>query len=212
MARFDPRVIPKCYDRMDKAKEALFRCRSATTAVEFSSYWASFLIHTGGVLNALDTGANATPQARQWYAGVKRAGRNDELVSYMHQARNSEEHGPDAATTAARPFPSIGAKNPKTGHIDWNMGTDWGSGRTGPDGSIEYDYRPPESGSTIVIGLNAGGQPALRPVTDHRYQKTFRPPTSHLGKPLEDSHPLRVGDLYLIYLESLVKQAETMAS
>ncbi|HZW15198.1 MAG TPA: hypothetical protein VFF66_02970 [Brevundimonas sp.] len=201
---FDSKLIPKCHDRLKKAKRSLQLCRGARNFEEFESYWSEFLIHAGGVLNALDTGSKITPQGRQWYGDIKRAGRNDPLVSYMHQARNIEEH--DAQ--------SVSEHNP--GGV--------GIGGSGEDVYISNLVIGPEffrnpalaikgkawnqHGRTPSVSVTPAG-PVLRPVTYR--DVVFTPPTEHRGRPLADTRPLAIGAAYIGYLEGLVRVAEEIS-
>ncbi|WP_206934104.1 hypothetical protein [Roseococcus thiosulfatophilus] len=208
---YEHQQIAKCYDRLNKAREALFCCRSAQTMEDLQSHWASFLIHTGSILNALDAGSKNNAQARQWYGGKKREGRADSLVSYMHQSRNAEEHDVEPVTTN-RPFLPLGVIDEDTKEIDFDMGTDWGSGIPTEDGYIKYrrdpKYKPNPRGK-MIIGA-APSQARLRPVTD-QFKKIYWPPREHLARPLFDQRPIRVGELYLNYLERLVGEASSLS-
>ncbi len=206
-----PLTIPKCLDRLEKAKEALYRLRNANTFEEFGSHWASFLIHTGGILNALDAGSKMSPQGREWYGGVKRKGRADPLVAYMHQSRNTEEHTTEQVTAPRPPLP-FGLRDQDTGEIDWDMGIDWGSGRPGEGNEITYDRKPnyydPSRKRQMIIGGPTG--PSLRPVMD-RSKRVYWPPDEHEGKRLRERDPISLASIYLQYLEQLIEMASEIA-
>lgn len=158
-------------------------------------------------MSALDAGSKGTPQGRQWYGGVKRAGRNDPLTSYMLQARNAEEHALQPTARNEQPSIAIGAP-----------GEDITIGRL----TIDRDFfRNPEKhivgrawrtsdGKPPTIVRNAGG-PSLLPVCDDRFGTTFRPPTEHLGRPLAKADPISVAELYLCYLEGLLTKATELS-
>lgn len=181
---------------MDKAKKALFECKNALNFAAFVSAWASFLIHTGSVLHALETGADITAQARQWYGGVKRQGRADPLVSYMHQARNAEEHQ-RAPVAGNAMMPGFGLVDHKTKTLE-------------PLESLDDPFKAENSGKTIGIGFHGAG-PFVKALIDSRYNQVFPPPDSHNGKPLKSNDPVALGEIYLNYLSRLVEKAEEMA-
>lgn len=197
-------AVPKCQDRLSKAKRALYECRNATAFERFQSRWSEFLIHSGSVLNALEAGSNHTAQGRQWYGKIKRACRQDELVRYLHQARNAEEHDIE------------GTSNLKPGGISLKL----------PQGSSihihqlvldESFYRDPEAairqGVTVTKGSllieKRGGKAVLRPVTYRGV--TFEPPSTHKGAQLAADDPITIGGLYIEFLEDLVRKATHLA-
>lgn len=182
---FDPIQIPKCIDRMDKAREALFRCRNARTISEFNSHWASFIVYTGSILHAIEAGADATPQGRQWYGGKRRIGRSDPLLTYMYQSRNEEEHGTSPTTDGVH-FP-MGFMDKETGEVDLTPG--------------------PTKNLVIGKGPNLF---SLNTLVDKRFGTTFPPPIEHMGKPLHDNSPIAVADKYTAYLENLIDEAASL--
>lgn len=182
MAIFDQKAIPKCLDRIEKAKEALYKARNAYSEATFRSAYGAFLIATGGVLHALEAGANLTPQAKQWYGGKRRLGRNDELLQYMHQARNAEEHSTDDVADMNPGTFSIGGPLPKPGSRTQGIS---------------------------INGINLfsweAGDASFRPIKD-KYNTVYPPPTTHLGRTVKND-PLEIAEIYLTYLEALVKEA-----
>lgn len=202
---FNPAAVEKCYDRLTKATGALFDCRKSSNFKEFYSHWAEFLIHTGGVLNALEAGAQYTPQGKQWYGNVKRQGRNDPLVRYMHQARNTEEHEAEAKTASHRegrigiggPGETIRLSEIRFGRQLWDNPVEYLRGR-----AINTS-----TGQTATIRLTPAG-PQLVPVTYRNV--TFAPPGEHKGKRLKSDHPVAIADEYLAYLKDLIEQAKGM--
>lgn len=188
---FSEEAIPKCLDRLEKAKEALFRSRNAHSAESFKNAFAEFLIWTGSVLHAIEAGSKETPQGRQWYGGVKRFGKGDELLRYMHQARNVEEHTKAHAALMDPGATVIGG--PITPELD-----NGGDRRTlAINGSVLFDVQGPN--------------PKFLPLIDDRYNLLFSVPTMHLGKKLSSQQPIDVGALYLSYLETLIDEAASLA-
>lgn len=204
---FNAQLLPKCADRLAKAKRALLGCRRSRSFGEFASHWAEFLIHTGGVLNALDAGSKETPQGRQWYGKIKREGRTDPLVSYMHQARNVEEHGPEPTTRNAPTSVEIGAAGEPI--IISNM-------RFGPEllrdpiGYLSGRVINAQTGALPTIKHTPGG-PELLTVADPRFGNAFDPPKEHKGRPIKKTDPIRIAEVYVTYLAELINEAERHA-
>lgn len=128
----------------------------------------------------------------------KRQRTEDPLLCYMHQARNSDEHG-IAPVTEQR-------------------GTSLAVGKPGEHVHIgRLEFR--QSGQTIFVSGSATdstGKDApirVRPrviliqVEDERFGTKFDPPDSHLGNPMQDDSPLNVASLWLKYLAALIDEA-----
>lgn len=181
---FDSNAIEKCLDRLDEAREALFRARSTGQVRDLRRHYSLFLRACGGVINMIEAAAQATPQGKQWYGGKRNAAKKDDLLRYMHQARNVEEHS---------------AANPaifKPSRVTL--------------GSAPAEYGPPDAGLGIPGGgsiLNIwNGERRLLPLVDTRYNQHFAPPAEHAGKPLRSQDPIEVGEVYLAYLEAIVRE------
>ncbi|MEC5289151.1 hypothetical protein VSX64_15750 [Aurantimonas sp. C2-6-R+9] len=200
---FNSAALPKCHDRLSKVKRSLQGCRSASDFEQFASHWSEFLIHSGGVLNILDAGADTTPQGRQWYGGVKREGRNDPLLQYMHQARNVEEHAVEPTAEYQHPSLGIGGPGEDVYFDKFTLDTAF---LKNPEKEIVGRAWRPSDGKPPTITRTPGG-PKLLPARDDRFKNTYPPPTEHLGKPLASDDPLAVAELYLAYLERLVEKA-----
>lgn len=206
---FDKRALLKCHDRLNKSREALFRCRNAKSIDDFYSQWASFVGFSGSVIHAVEAGSNDTPQARQWYGGVRRFCKADPLLLYMYQARNAEEHGTESVI-AHNPMPVVGRINPDTDSLEPMNLVDGRTMVKNADGSVTAQLIPGFSQSRADWNIGIGSVPTgpvLLPVYDKRFGNRFAPPTSHDGKELRDTSPLAIGELFLTFLEGLVDQA-----
>lgn len=212
MGHFDSNAMPKCFNRLDKAKESLFKCRNAHTFDEFLSHWGDFLLHTGGVIHALKAGASKTPQALQWYNVTIKQSKNDELLQYMFQSRNSHEHRTDAIA-AYNPFPMIGKLNPDTKILEPAFIADGSTAKIQPNGWVSYDRLPEFEERRKDWHLGIGSVPTgpvLRAVRGKSALDIFPPPRRHKGKILIDDGPINVADLYVKFLEDIVHQAGLM--
>jgi len=211
MSLFDRRAIAKCYDRLSKAKESLYKCRNSKTLGEFISGWSDFLIYTGGIIHQVEAGSKHSPQARQWYGKIKRESKADPMLTYLFQSRNSEEHETEPLLAQRPPIP-FGYRDTVTGEITFEDGIDWGSGVQESEKSIIYkldkNFKAPNP-RTFVFGA-LPTTPRLRPVTDQRFNAVFSVPTSFQGKPISNPTPLVIGYLYIGYLEGLIDDASSM--
>ena len=195
----DSKLIAKAQSRLRIATKAIVELKAATNHQDFSDTWYTFLTAAKNVYTSLEQASKDTPQCRQWFGAQKARRKSDELLQYLFQARDDEEHGVEAATELHQGSIGIGVMKPgfsSSMHIrsiafdrEGKMAMD----ATSSDGKpILVEVTPPHS--------------ILKPVTG-RGNIMYDPPISHLGKPLPDNKPLTVAELGLTYLSDLVEQA-----
>jgi len=125
--------------------------------------------------------------------------RNDELLQYLFEARNSDEHGLEE-TTEFRPghlhIGVMGAGLSNAIRLDGTFGPGQTMRVTSLDGlPIGVEQKP----SRIVLA-----------VVYARGNRTLLPPTKHKGVLLPDQEPLTVAALALTYVENLVSEASSL--
>ena len=197
----DAAAVEKAKRRLERARECLTEIeRPPKTYADFQAAWTDFLLALNGIFSCLEQGAKISPQSRQWFGGKKRTRKGDGLMQYLHQARNTEEHGI---------VPVSKLKTPTVKLLE-------GTGNPDSVKSIEiHDDRViivhnPSEGKSPVISVT---MPAaiLVPVKDDRSGKVFDPPTEHLDQLIENSFPLTVSRLGFAYVENLIAEAEGLA-
>jgi hypothetical protein len=115
------------------------------------------------------------------------------MLSYLHHARNAEEHSID------------GSANPDGGDIV--AGSPETRSVRNSEGVATKVIHP--QGVPIDLKVAPPGLRLLR-VTDSRFHDTFHPPTQHLGADLVDATPAAVARLGLTYLEGLIAEARPL--
>jgi hypothetical protein len=182
-----PEAIHQARERLRKAESAHARLLGARNLDGIESAWGDFLLAANSIYSKLEAGAKGGGPSDGWFGRMTHERRNDELLSYIHHARNTEEHGL-AATTVREP-----------GGIAIN-GDVIISGGIGPGQRLD------------VTGIPGGRPPSIQirnpsvklvPVLD-RYRKVFQVPTKHLGAVLDDCSPRNVAGLALNYLRVLI--------
>lgn len=153
---------------------------------EFSKFWPDFL-SAHKIYSKLEQGAKSSSHSGAWFGAKRHERRNDPLLSYVHHARNVDEHG--LANIAA---PGLKFGEPQFERVA-NIGpssngiTVWG-----------------ETVPLFPIFADAG-QGLLHTVTDRGV--AYRPPQEHLGAVIPAPTPMAVADLALAYLEDMVREA-----
>lgn len=185
--------IEKARKRLGLAKQHLERVRNAATYEEFEAAWYQLLIAGNSVDLILEAAAKEDPKSRPWYGGKVNLRRKDPLLSYMHQARNSDEHGIKPVTLRA-----------DAGILAEIKGGEEKSKILSQDGRVRgYRWKGGQF-SLKVIGAHA----QLDVIVDSRFGDEYPPPRSHLGKPLLRSLPYDIANVWVNYLEGLLDDCE----
>lgn len=183
-------AIAQAGNRIDKAKRSIAEFKSAKRFDIAASAWSDFLIAASGVYSKLEQGAKGAGKSEAWFGRKKHERKNDQLLRYLHHARNADEHGIEPTTANRRSFEVRGGGSYR---FDGTFGSH-------TDMTITHQDGPPpiiEFGTKIV----------LAPVTDTRFGDRFEPPTEHLGAPIPEPDPEIVAALALSYLEGLISEA-----
>jgi hypothetical protein len=85
--------ILKLADRIFKVRSAVAALRAADNADKIDAAWLEFLRSASRFYSTLKASSNASGKAKAWYGRQKNTRKRDPLLSYIHQARNAEEHG-----------------------------------------------------------------------------------------------------------------------
>ena len=89
----DTTALQHARARFAKAQKAAECLKTAVTFDEIESAWSDFLISCATVYTKLEQGSKFHPKSVAWFGQIKRTRRLDPLLQYVHQARNSDEHG-----------------------------------------------------------------------------------------------------------------------
>jgi hypothetical protein len=211
-----PNAIQQAEQRLISAQEALDAFKGAETKPDIAAarrHWSSFLAEGAGVFTKLEQGAKCCGKCAAWFGRVKNLRKKDQLLSYLHHARDADTHGLDEVTVHAPQGLSI-----KTGGA-------FGLGEAGIDFSFKnQDDAAPQpvkitvmDGSGVerdvtsqVVQQHTDHRLVLVKVTDGRFGDSFNPPAIHLQSPLNDAAPAAVGSLAIDYLRSLIDEAKTI--
>ncbi len=215
----DPRAIEKSKSRLRAAKKAIHDLEESKTFTEFNDVWYNFLCAFKNVYTVLEQGAKASPQSRQWFGEKQKERRADDLLQYVYEARNDDEHGLGASLEFKPEMHEIGIAAPGySKSIVLNGGPFKNVVLSGGVAAASFEGMPPPKGIQIT---SLDGKPVLNRYTpatvilvnvNARGNRVLSPPNSHLGNQLADTSPLGVARQAIIYLESLVADAENGSS
>lgn len=164
----------------------------AFDAHKVAKSWSDFLIYANRIYEKLSAGAN-TSKTRAWAGRMIFQRRKDPLLIYLHQARNSDEHGFDGIVKLV---PSS-ITNLTGAPLEMQE-------LIGPADARGYQFTLPPGGIVSIKPAHA----EIVEVHDRRHGDSFPPPTSHLGKPLANHDVSHVAGLSLAFLEGMVLDAQ----
>ncbi len=187
------RAIVEAGVRLDRMREAVRALDTDDWDFPVLEYaWWRFLLAASGFYSKLEQGAKGHGQSMAWYGRVKHVRKKDPLLSYLHHARDGEEHSIEGSATPA-PIRLKSVKNAK--------------GFRNVEGDIERIEVA--AGATVNLSFALPGLRLLS-VTDDRFGDTFHPPTVHLGKVIPDPSPREIAKLALLYFAELFVEASTL--
>ena len=196
----NPNAIEKAEKRLRLAITHANELPNSKSFTEFADHWYQYLVAFNNVLTLLKKGAKAAPSSRQWFGKKEAERRQDQLVQYLFQARDDDEHGIGSVLTftpAKAFFISDNAGDSSITLID-------------NDGSASGTMNIKSTdGKRVRVRLEIA-QTALSKVTG-RGPVEYLPPRIHNGKLLTDNSPAAVANLGIAYLETVIREAKGMA-
>jgi hypothetical protein len=193
----DPLAVKQAQIRLERAKQALATLETKkVTPAEIQTAWSNFLLATNSVYSKLREGAKTDGKSKAWFGRVKHIRKTDELLSYIHHARNSEEHDL-AGSLITKGIRFV----PADSRITFTEND---------DGSPSNIFIPENMKKGEAVGRMMAPEMRLTSVKDGRYNDVFHPPSSHLGKPLADNSLVTIMRLAMQYLDGLVSEAAAL--
>lgn len=183
----DRAAVVHARNRLVNAEKSLKKLKNANARSEANRRWSDFLIACAGVYNKLEQGAKSSGSSEAWFGRKKHERKSDGLLSYLHHARNAEEHSLQQITGE-----STGAFFVHGSMFVTPLG----------DGQFKFD-RTNKPGSFTMVKSRL----TLLPVKDERFGDTFPPPTDHLKQPVTSDDALEIGGLALAYLRKMIDEA-----
>ncbi len=121
-------AVEQARRRLSTAKTAYHDYQSATNFEGKKQNWTLFLTALSTIYSKLEQGSKGSGKSQAWFGRRKRERKTDDLLSYLHHARNSDEHGLEEVTEA----------------IEWRVDLNKGRGSITLDGNLD------------IVGVSAG--------------------------------------------------------
>lgn len=198
-----PAALKRAEARFRIAHKALERMKDAKTFEDLEDDWFVFLRAWKAIYTMLQEGANGFPRSEMWFGQQNAFRRKDQLLQYLYQARNDDEHGLVDTTKRRAPSASWGHR----------IGA-------GPVHITNLHIRGNGGGlPTITYGTATGVDPSWRfipgkvflvPVKD-RNAKVYNPPRKHLGIDYVNGlNPTAVAESGLRYTAHLLEEVRAL--
>jgi hypothetical protein len=192
----EKRALEQARDSLQAAKAAVDQLKDAGDFPTFCRAWSAFLVNSNRIHTKLSAGARLNAKSRQW-TGRKQERKKDPLLRYLHQARNSDEHGIEPVAEIVPGSMGIGATPGASVRLRSLIMT---------RNVIVADADPPEALQVSITPTDA----KLSRVYDDRSDTWYEPPLVHQGRSIAGANPIRVAELAITYLETLLAQAESL--
>lgn len=189
----DKRAIGQAWERLHQAQNAHKALLMSTSFAQTETAWLQFLNNAAKIYSKLGKGSKGSGSSEGWFGRVKHERRTDPLLSYVHHARNADEHGIEPITERDKGFLSIRG-DVLIEHLttdDDGVLSSLKARSLNPLKPIEVKHRP--------------GGVRLVTVVDDLHNDSFTVPTHHLGKLLESQSLEHVATLTLTYLTRLIE-------
>jgi hypothetical protein len=183
-----PDAIIQAENRVGRAARALEGMKAAQSPDDLENYWGEFLMAAGSFYSKLENGAKAAPKSGAWFGRKKHERKIDEVLRYVHHARNSDEHGIKRITVRQ----SSKVELPPGAEVKLKCLKDgvW---------TVIESNMPLEFADDIV---------SLERVHDEKHDDWYEVPTQHLGQPLKGPTPISLAELTLAYLSAMLGEAK----
>jgi hypothetical protein len=213
----DYRALDKAKSRLRVVRKAITDLDTSTTFGEFADNWYVFLTSAKNVYTVLEQGSKVSPQSRQWFGMKKQVRISDEMLQYLYEARNDDEHGLENSVAYKPERHIIGINHPGyssnvtvKGPFGTVTAVDCAAAVILEGVPLPHGITVQSNSSKPVMSRSSPAAVLLSQVSA-RGNRIYNPPTTHLGQPIANPTPNNVAKLAADYLESLVREAEGLA-
>lgn len=194
-------AIKHSRQRLQAVATALQDLRDAPDLGRAEMAWSIILNSGNGVFAKLEQGAKVNGSTSAWYGRVKSFRKSDPLLSYMHHARNSDEHSIEDVTvsmmvgqarlTIREPYDPT-----KLEGLQITIGTD------------KLNNVVLSSSDENIVSTKMYDKPTLELTSVKDRGQTYDAPQIHSGTQIENLGPVGVAELFFSYLEALLEEAQ----
>ncbi len=94
----NPHALVQARQRFARADAAIAEFEAASNYCEAETAWTDFLLAASTIYSKLEQGAKGNGKSGAWFGRQKKARKDNQILRYLHFARNSDEHGIERVT------------------------------------------------------------------------------------------------------------------
>ncbi len=195
-------AIDKASDHLELARSAIARMVLDDGPRAYSQAWSDFLSQASRFYSKLEQGAKGCNQSQPWFGRMKAQRKDDPLLAYIHQARNSDEHSLDyvvAETGDALVGTVVGGA--KEVHM---------AAEVMIDAAGKVHVRNAETKTPDALVSLKLENPRMDLVPVRNYGAKFEVPILHLNKPIVFNSPPTVAKLAVDYMAAMLAEAAAL--
>lgn len=185
-------AIEKCDERLRRAQRAVKELYKPSSEQQFRDSWDAYLSSVKAICEILRVGAKGEQSQLLRLDEMWKIISEDDLLRYLIEARNTEEHGLDRSAHFEPPSTIIGGPGES-----FRM-----------DGSLGNMRITPMGGSNVTV-WSLPQSIDLLSVIDKKGRE-HPVPTRHLGQELKDCSPAAIAEIGLRHFMSVVEEARAM--
>lgn len=197
-------AIEKARAHLELAKEAIEGLNLENGKCAYEVAWSQFLSQVSRFYSKFEQGTKGCKKSEPWFGRKKHERKTDALLSYLHHARDSDEHGLDFVVqeTGSRLEVRM-AEGATEIHTSFDMMV---------DDLGQVHIRNPKTSTPQAVQTMDLVDPRMElvTVTDGRFGDSFDPPEMHLGKPIVDRSPSGIAKLTIPYLNDFLEEASEL--
>lgn len=186
--------IDKPWEQLRKAESYIEKMTTASSLNEYEEYWKEFLHNLERSWNKLTSHLKRSPKYQGWIERGKteRLRRQDQLLSYLVNARGAEEHS--VADISKQQSGGIGI-NPAFGnslHLN-KLEINNGQIQIDSDQPIRIDFIP---GKVELLSVENRG-------------RTYNIPSQHMGSDIKTNDPVEIAKIGVAFYKAYFEKAES---
>lgn len=185
--------ITKPWEQLQKASLGIDKIKGSNSLDEYEDHWKDFLHNLERAWNKLTSHLKRSPKFQGWNrrGQVERLRKQDELLSYLINARGADEHSIEDITK--KEAGGIGINPAQGNSLTINQ-------LVIDNGNISFDADRPVKIEFI------SGKIRLLPITNRG--REYKVPAKHLGKDIASTDPAKLAELALEFYKNYFKEAE----
>ncbi len=184
----------KPFEELALAQQSVEQMKKAKGTREFEVAWKLFLQYLEKTWNKADAHFVQSPNWNNWSGHYVRARKKDSLLSYLKQARDSDQHG---ITDITKKVAGRMSMRPVAPGGDFYLQ------------ELSFDERGNisrlEPGSPMILRVV---KPKMALIPFHHRGVDYPVPTTHLGEVIKTEDPIAIAELAIAYYEIFLRAAE----